>query len=96
MLLSINRHNPQVRLIEKVVNVLLKDGIIIYPSDTVYALGCSILSKKAMKRIYKIKKINHNKPLTMICANQKEVQEYTQGISNHIYKRLCIYIYILR
>ncbi len=51
MLLSINPVNPQPRLIKKVVDVLQNDGIIIYPTDTVYGLGCSIFSKKAMKRL---------------------------------------------
>ena len=46
MLLSINPLNPQARRIQQVVDVLQNDGIIIYPTDTVYGLGCSIFSKK--------------------------------------------------
>ena len=88
MLLSINPLNPQARRIQQVVDVLQNDGIIIYPTDTVYGLGCSILSKKAMKRIYQIKKMNQKKPLTFICANQTEVQEYTQGIPTDVFKLL--------
>ena len=88
MLLSINPLNPQARLIQQVVDVLQNDGIIIYPTDTVYGLGCSIFSKKAMKRIYQIKKMNQKKPLTFICANQTEVQEYTQGIPTTVFKLL--------
>ena len=88
MLLSINPINPQPRRIQKVVDVLQNDGIIIYPTDTVYGLGCSIFSKKAMKRLYQIKKVNQKKPLTFICANQTEVQEYTQGIPTHVFKLL--------
>lgn len=88
MLLSINPLNPQARLIQQVVDVLQNDGIIIYPTDTVYGLGCSIFSKKAMKRIYQIKKMNQKKPLTFICANQTEVQEYTQGIPTDVFKLL--------
>ena len=88
MLLSINPTNPQARLIQKVVDVLKNDGIIIYPTDTVYGLGCSIFSKKAMKRLCQIKKVNHKKPLTFICANQSEVQEYTQGIPTDVFKLL--------
>jgi len=61
MLLSINPINPQPRRIQKVVDVLQNDGIIIYPTDTVYGLGCSIFSKKAMKRLYQIKKMNQKK-----------------------------------
>ena len=88
MLLSINPLNPQARRIQQVVDVLQNDGIIIYPTDTVYGLGCSIFSKKAMKRLYQIKKMNHKKPLTFICANLTEVQEYTQGIPTDVFKLL--------
>ena len=88
MLLSINPVNPQPRLIKKVVDVLQNDGIIIYPTDTVYGLGCSIFSKKAMKRLYLIKNVNQKKPLTFICANQTEVQKYTQGIPTDVFKLL--------
>ena len=65
MLLSINPLNPNPLRVKKVVNVLKNDGIIIYPTDTVYGLGCSIFSKKAMKRLHKIKKVNQKKPLTL-------------------------------
>ena len=88
MLLSINPFNPQPLHIQQVVEVLKNDGVIIYPTDTVYGLGCSIFSKKAMKRLHQIKKVNHKKPLTIICANQTEVQEYTQGIPTSIFKLL--------
>mgnify|MGYP003773053987 FL=1 len=56
MLVSFNSYNPQPRLIEEVVSVLNKDGVIVYPTDTVYGLGCSIFSKKAMRRLNLIKK----------------------------------------
>ena len=88
MLLSINPVNPQPRRIQQVVDVLQNDGIIIYPTDTVYGLGCSIFSKKAIKRLYQIKKVNQKKPLTFICSNQTEVQEYTQGIPTDVFKLL--------
>ena len=88
MLLSINTKNPESRLINRVVEVISKGGIIIYPTDTVYGLGCSIFDKKAMKRLYQIKKMNHKKPLTFVCSNQNEIQEYSQGIPTHVYKFL--------
>ncbi|MBC8260105.1 MAG: threonylcarbamoyl-AMP synthase [SAR324 cluster bacterium] len=88
MLLSINPTNPQPRRIQQVVDVLQNDGIIIYPTDTVYGLGCSIFSKKAMKRLYQLKKVNQKKPLSFICTNQTEVQEYTQGIPTNVFKLL--------
>jgi len=94
MLLSINSLNPQPLRIQQVVEVLKKDGVIIYPTDTVYGLGCSIFSKNAMKRMQQIKNqnvsigTNPKKPLTFICANQTEVQKYTQGISTSVFKLL--------
>ena len=88
MLLSINTKNPEPRLIKKVVDVVKNGGLIIYPTDTVYGLGCSIFNKKAMQRLYKIKKMNPKKPLTFVCANQTEIQEYSNGIPTHVFKFL--------
>ena len=88
MLVSINPYNPQPRLIEQVVSVLNKDGVIVYPTDTVYGLGCSIFSKKAMKRLHLIKKMNPKKPLTLICSNQSQIQEYILGIDKTVFKLL--------
>ena len=80
--------NPQPRLVQQVVELLENDGVIIYPTDTVYGLGCSIYSKKAMKRLHLIKKMDPKKPLTLICSNQTQIQEYTQGIETPIFKLL--------
>ena len=88
MFLSINPKNPQLRLVQQVVELLQNDGVIIYPTDTVYGLGCSIYSKKAMKRLHLIKKMDPKKPLTLICSNQTQIQEYTQGIETPIFKLL--------
>ena len=88
MLLSINPKNPQPRLVQQVVELLENDGVIIYPTDTVYGLGCSIYSKKAMKRLHLIKKMDPKKPLTLICSNQTQIQEYTQGNETPIFKLL--------
>ena len=88
MLLYINPKNPQPRLVQQVVELLENDGVIIYPTDTVYGLGCSIYSKKAMKRLHLIKKMYPKKPLTLICSNQTQIQEYTQGIETPIFKLL--------
>ena len=63
MILSINPKNPQPRLVQQVVELLENDGVIIYPTDTVYGLGCSIYSKKAMKRLHLIKKMDPKKTI---------------------------------
>jgi len=86
MLIRIHPDNPQPRQVEQVVSLLENDGVIIYPTDTVYGLGCSIFSKKAMKRITHIKKVDPKKPLTIICTNTSHIQEYAQGIPNDVFK----------
>lgn len=88
MLLHINPHNPQQRLVDQVTALLNNDGVIIYPTDTVYGLGCSIYSKKAMKRLHLIKKMDPKKPLTLICCNQSQIQEYAQGIETPVFKQI--------
>lgn len=86
MLLTINENNPQQRLINQAVSILQNDGVIIYPTDTVYGLGCSIFSKKAMNRICQIKNRNPKKPMTFICSSESQIQEYSQGIPTPIFK----------
>ncbi len=86
MLIRINDENPQPRMVSQVVSILENDGVIIYPTDTVYGLGCSIYSKKAMKRLLQIKKMDPKKPLTFICSNQSQLQEHSQGIPNDIFR----------
>jgi len=56
MLLSINPDNPQKRLIGKVVEVLDQGGLIIYPTDTFYGIGCDVFNKRSIRRIYQLKK----------------------------------------
>ena len=80
--------NPNERNMQRVVECLREGGLVIYPTDTVYGLGCSIFSKKAMKRLHLIKKMDPKKPLTLICSNQTQIQEYTQGIETPIFKLL--------
>ncbi len=55
MLININPQNPQVRLIRKVVDILKKGGIVVYPTDTYYGIGCDLMNPKAIEKIYQIK-----------------------------------------
>ena len=57
-MIAINSQNPQMRLIRKAAGVLRAGGVIIYPTDTVYGLGCSLSNKKGIERIYELKKRN--------------------------------------
>ena len=89
MLLQINADNPQMRKIQYVVDCLREDGIVIYPTDTVYAMGCDIRSKKALERICKLKGIKPEKSnLSMICRDLSEISEYTVQIDNRLFRTL--------
>ena len=88
MLLEIHPYNPQKRRIDRIKDILQNDGVIVYRTDTTYAFGCCIKSKKAMKRIYQIKYIEKNKPLTFVCNNTKQFQQYTRGIDNRVFRKI--------
>jgi len=85
MLLSINPDNPQKRLISKVVEVLDQGGLIIYPTDTFYGIGCDVFNKRSIRRIYQLKKRPLSKPFSFICANLKDISLYAQ-VSNNAYR----------
>jgi tRNA threonylcarbamoyl adenosine modification protein (Sua5/YciO/YrdC/YwlC family) len=85
MLLSINPNNPQKRLIRQVVEILDKGGLIIYPTDTFYGIGCDLFNKKSIRRIYQLKKRPLSKPFSFVCANLKDISLYAQ-VSNNAYR----------
>lgn len=87
MLTKINSKNPQERLITKVVEVLKKGGIIAYPTDTYYGIGCDIMNKKAIDKIYKLKQRNKIKPFSFICSDLKNISHYAK-VSNYAYKTM--------
>ena len=77
--------NPHMRVINKAVEILRNDGVVIYPTDTTYGLGAAISSKKGIEKIYQIKKISSNKLLSFICPDLKNLAEYAH-VNNHAYK----------
>jgi tRNA threonylcarbamoyl adenosine modification protein (Sua5/YciO/YrdC/YwlC family) len=87
MYFSINTQNPQVRLIQKTVDILRDGGIIIYPTDTVYGLGCDLFNKKGIERIYEIKKRNRKQPFSFVCADLKDISRYAR-VSDYAYKTM--------
>jgi tRNA threonylcarbamoyl adenosine modification protein (Sua5/YciO/YrdC/YwlC family) len=87
MLIRINPKNPQPRLILRVVEVLKEGGVIAYPTDTVYGFGCSLYKKKAIERIYMIKRSEKNRPFSFICADLKDISLYCK-VSNYAYKMM--------
>ena len=90
MFISINPLNPQERQLKQVAESLKKGGIIIYPTDTYYGIGCDIKNKKAIERVSRIKKRSKNTPFSFICSDLKDISEYAKvsNISYRILKRL--------
>lgn len=89
MLLSIHPENPQPRLISQVVECLKDGGIIIYPTDTIYGLGCEIHHPRAVERICRIKNIDpHKAQLSFICKDLSHLSDYTKSIDTPLYRKL--------
>ncbi len=76
MLLSINAQHPEPRKIQRAVQILHDGGVIAYPTDTVYGLGCDPLNKQAIDRLYQIKGMPRNKPLALICKDLANIAKY--------------------
>ena len=91
MILQINPVHPQPRHIARVADVLRADGVIAYPTDTVYGLGCDIRSKKALDRVRRIKKIDNKRHLSFVFADLKTISQYAQ-VSDNDYKILRRYL----
>jgi tRNA threonylcarbamoyl adenosine modification protein (Sua5/YciO/YrdC/YwlC family) len=89
MLIQIHPQNPQERLIKQVVECLRAGGVIIYPTDTIYGLGCDISQPKAVERICKIKNIDPQKAqLSFICKDLSHLSDYTKSIDTPLYRTL--------
>ena len=87
MLVRINDKHIQTSDIEKIVATLKAGGIIIYPTDTVYALGCDITQNRAIERICKLKNIKPEKAnFSFVCANLSHLSEYSKAIPNHVFR----------
>jgi tRNA threonylcarbamoyl adenosine modification protein (Sua5/YciO/YrdC/YwlC family) len=87
MFMAINPYTPQPRLISKVVELLKKGGVIAYPTDTFYGIGCDIMNKKAIEKVYRLKKRTPKKPFSFICSDLKNISQYAK-VSNYAYKNM--------
>ena len=86
MLIKLYENNPNQREIDKIVSILKDGGIIIYPTDTVYAMGCDALNVRAVEKICKFKDINPQKAnLSIICNDLSGISEYAK-VSNSVFK----------
>jgi tRNA threonylcarbamoyl adenosine modification protein (Sua5/YciO/YrdC/YwlC family) len=91
MILEINAENPQPRLINRVVALLQEGGIVAYPTDTTYGIGCSIFNKRGIERIYLLKRREKKKPFSFICSDISDVARYAK-VSNYAFKLLKRYL----
>jgi tRNA threonylcarbamoyl adenosine modification protein (Sua5/YciO/YrdC/YwlC family) len=87
LVVAINPDNPQARLIRQVVEVLTGGGLIGYPTDTGYALGCDLYNLKGISRLYQLKRRPLSKPFSFICADLKNISEYAR-VGNYAYKTM--------
>lgn len=93
MLLHVHPDNPQPRQIKTIVDCLQRGGIIIYPTDTIYGLGCDIFQHKAIERICQIKNVDPQKAqLSFICNDLSDLSTYTKQISTPVYRMLKQYL----
>lgn len=89
MLLHIHPDNPQERNIKTAVDVLRKGGVIVYPTDTIYGLGCDIFNTEAIERICRIKKIDPKKAqLSFVCSDLSQLSTFTKPIDTSVFRIL--------
>lgn len=87
MLVKLFNENPNQREILKIVDVLRKGGLIIYPTDTVYGLGCDITNAKAVEKVARIKNVKVEKNnFSFICSDLSHISDFTKPISNTVFK----------
>ena len=93
MLLHIHPENPPARQIKTAVECLQRGGIIIYPTDTIYGLGCDILQHKAVERICRIKNVDPKKAqLSFICSDLSHLSDYAKQLPTSTYRLLKEYL----
>lgn len=89
MLIRLYDENPNLKDILKIVELLRDGGVIIYPTDTIYGIGCDITKSKAVERVARIKKINPEKTaLSFIFSDLSHISDYCKPLNNSIFKLL--------
>lgn len=88
-IVKIYPENPSEKAINEVVDVLKKDGIIVYPTDTVYGMGCDIFNHKAMEKLSKIKNVKLEKThFSFVCNDLSNLSQYSKPINTNLFKLL--------
>jgi tRNA threonylcarbamoyl adenosine modification protein (Sua5/YciO/YrdC/YwlC family) len=89
MLINVVAKNPDLRVIQKIIKILNNDGLIVIPTDTIYAFATSIKSKKGLERLAKIKNIKLTKAnFSLICQDLKDISKYTKPFDRKTFKTL--------
>lgn len=91
MIITIHADHPQPHQISRVAQCLKNGGVIAYPTDTTYGIGCSIFNKKGIEQIYRMKARERNKPFSFICSSVSEVSQYAR-VHNVAFKYLKRYL----
>jgi tRNA threonylcarbamoyl adenosine modification protein (Sua5/YciO/YrdC/YwlC family) len=87
--LKIHPQNPEMRKINRVVDTLRNGGIIVYPTDTIYGIGCDLMNRKAVEKLCKILGIKPNKlDLSFICNDLSHIAEFVKRIDTPVFKTL--------
>src|SRR6195952_6176480 len=93
MLIRLHPDNPQPRLVKQMAECLKDGGVIVYPTDTIYGLGCNIFNPKAIERICRIKQVDPAKAqLSFVCYDLSDLSNYTKSISTPLYRMLKNYL----
>lgn len=86
-ILEIDPEHPNPRHLQRAVELLVHDGVIAYPTDTYYALGCALTSKKGIEKLYEIKGRDRKKPLSFLCHDLSHLADYAL-VSNFAYRTM--------
>ena len=84
---AIHPETPQARLIQQAVDIIQRGGVVVYPTDSAYALGCQLGDKKAMERIRRIRALRYDHNFTLVCRDLSELGTYAR-VDNTAYRRL--------
>ena len=84
---QIHPDNPQARLVRQAVDIIRQGGVVVYPTDSAYALGCHIGDKQALDRLRRIRKLDDRHNFTLVCRDLSEIATYSR-VNNKVYRLL--------
>lgn len=86
-IVEVDAINPQPRIVERAVEILADGGLVAYPTDTYYGIGCDLFSRKGIDRLYQLKDRDRRKPLSFLCHDLSDVSQYAK-VSNFAYRTM--------